>query len=41
VKKLHREEMRMRDKREMILVTTVGAFVVIYAISALVVRGFV
>jgi hypothetical protein len=33
--------MRMRDKREMILVTTVVAFVVIYAITALVVRGFV
>jgi hypothetical protein len=34
IKKLHREEMRIRDKREMILVSVVGAFLVIYTISA-------
>jgi hypothetical protein len=41
MKKFHREEMRSRDKREMIIFCSVAADVLFYAVSVLLVRGFV
>jgi protein subunit release factor B len=41
MKKFHKEEMRSRDKREMIIFCSVAADVLFYAVSFLLVKGFV
>jgi hypothetical protein len=41
MKKFHRKEMRSRDKREMIIFCSVAADVMFYAVTVLLVRGFV
>lgn len=41
LKKNHKDEIRRRDRREMMIFASVGTFVVVYALGALIVRGFV
>ena len=39
--KIHREEMKFRDRREMMVFCVVAACVLIYACIAIVIRGFI